>query len=194
MLVIGVDPDTRGTGLALIEDKGEGRPVVLKCGVVPSPSGVKGIVAVEYQIQALKELLPSFPSCDIVAAEYPQSYHGYYPRGRPSSKVDPNHLIMLAAVTGAASALVSAGRVSLLRPAEWKGQTPKGASHRQICRVLGWKWEQSSRNAKTPLRDVRPARGVEILGWGGEPSKHWSEVLDACGVALYEIKKRKGAS
>ena len=95
---------------------------------------------------------------DLVVVEVPC----IYPRERVKA---PNDLIDLAVVAGACATL---GPLRLVRPAEWKGQTPK-----EIC------------NART--RASLSAAEVKVLDGrlaGIAKSKH-HHVLDAVGMGLW---------
>ena len=187
MRILGIDPDTRASGWAVIEAD----PLrVVAAGIVDT-RGNSGLLSVEKQIAAIRKLLPTLPPVDYAVGEYPQSYTSYYKAGKPQN-VNPNNLIMLAAITGAALAaanLNEGGKVSIVRPAVWKGQRSKGSVHRHVCRVTGWKY-QTARHASAPLTEVIPDPDCEIMPWEGRASKPWSEILDAVGIALYELRRR----
>ena len=191
MIVLGIDPDTNNTGFSLIEEGDQGI-VVLECGVVDTRS-TKGILAVEKTIQGLFELLPQLAQADAVVAEYPQNYNnGGRQRGGRSHKVDPNSLIMLAAISGAALAAANVaprGFRALVRPMVWKGQQTKGANQRQTARIIGWKFENHSSCYTSALVDVTPPKEVKVHPWKGKSRKPWSEILDAAGIALYGLGK-----
>lgn len=191
MKVIGIDPDTNNTGWALLEETSKG-VVVLECGVIDTRS-TKGILAVERTIRGLYRVLPKLLACHGVIAEYPQSYNvgGHYGGGR-TSKVDPNSLIMLAAISGAALAAANVaprGFRALVRPMVWKGQQTKGANQRQTARIIGWKFENHSSCYTSALVDVTPPKEVKVHPWKGKSRKPWSEILDAAGIALYGLGK-----
>ena len=190
MRILGIDPDTRGSGWAILEGD---PPKVILAGIVDT-RGNTGLLAVEKQIAAIREEFPELPPVDYAICEYPQSYtrsRGVGGVGRPMN-VDPNSLIMLAAVTGAALASANineGGKLSIIRPAVWKGHRTKGATHRYVCRIVGWNYGLCSK-ATQPLTDVTPNDTCQIKPWKGRSTKPWSEILDAVGIALYELKKR----
>ena len=127
MRVLGIDPDTNTSGFSLVEEK-DGKIRVLECGIADT-RGTTGILGVERSIIELFKILPSLPTADAVIAEYPEHYNRG--AGRPKS-VNPNNLIMLAAVSGSAlsAANVKEGGIrELVRPKVWKGQQSKGANH-----------------------------------------------------------------
>ena len=189
MLVLGIDPDTNGTGFALVEE--DDRNVrVIECGIIDT-RGTTGILGVERSIEGLYKILPTLPEAHGVIAEYPESYNRGV--GRPQS-VDPNNLIMLAAISGAALIAANVGEGGprqLVRPKVWKGQQSKGANHRHTCRIIGWKWAQSG-TYKQALGTVTPKDDVKVHGWKGRSGKPWSEILDATGIAIYGLSKYMG--
>ena len=188
MLVLGVDPDSNGSGWAIV---GGDPPRVQEAGIFDS-RGNTWILGVEKQIMAIRELAPQFPEVDVIAVEYPQHYRNPYQRYGAPMKVNPNHLMMIASIGGAVAGsarLKEGGEVSLLRPAVWKGQRSKGATHRYVCRVVKWKYGLTS-HPGNPLTEVIPHEDTKFHAWKGSSCKPWSEVLDAIGVALYELKKR----
>ena len=186
MRILGIDPDTRASGWALLEAD---PPRVVIAGIVDT-RGNTGLLAVEKQIAAIREQFPELPPADFAICEYPQSYN-LLPKGGRFQNVDPNNLIMLSAVAGAALAsanLNEGGEVSIVRPAVWKGQRTKGAVHRHVCRVVGWKYKPN-KNASIALTEVIPSDGCQIKPWKGRATKPWSEILDAVGIAMYQLKK-----
>ena len=191
MLVLGIDPDTNTSGFCLVEEK-DGKIRVLECGIADT-RGTTGILGVERSIIELFKILPTLPTADAVIAEYPEHYNRG--AGRPKKNVNPNNLIMLAAVSGSAlsAANVKEGGVrELVRPKIWKGQQSKGANHRQTCRVLGWTWGGSSSKYSMALTEVSPLEDVKVHGWKGKSGKPWSEILDATGIAIYGLSKYGG--
>ena len=188
MRVLGIDPDSNGSGWAIV---GGDPPKVIEAGIFDS-RGNTGILGVEKQIMAIRELAPQLPPVDIVAVEYPQHYRNPFQKFGAPMKVNPNHLMMIASIGGAVAGLANLradGTVSLLRPAEWKGQRTKGATHRYVCRVVKWKYGLTS-HPGNPLTEVIPHKDSKFHPWTGSSCKPWSEVLDAIGIALYELKKR----
>lgn len=187
MLVLGIDPDSRGSGWAIV---GGEPPRVLEAGIFDT-RGNTGILAVEHQIMAIRELAPQLPPVDHIAVEYPQHYKNPYQKHGSPMRVNPNHLMMIASVGGAvagAGNLKKGGTVSLVRPAEWKGQRSKGATHRYCCRIVQWKYGLTS-HPGNPLTEVVPHRDTKFHEWVGSSCKPWSEVLDAIGVGLYLLKR-----
>ena len=112
--LLAVDPGVHASGWALLA--GSGPPALVACGlhrVDPS-------------------LFDEWPvSIDVLAIEVPQVYRAGRSRGDPSDLVD------LAIAAGRAIEAVGAGEVRRLRPAEWKGQTPKAICHRRARALLG---------------------------------------------------------
>jgi hypothetical protein len=78
--------------------------------------------------ERIQEILPRIyrGPWDLVVIEKPQIYQGHLQKG------DPNDLIDLAVLVGAIIGHVSATKILLPLPAEWKGQVPKDIHHRRI--------------------------------------------------------------
>ena len=176
--VVGVDPDTKVTGWAMVTD---GK--VTAVGVVDiREKGLRGQEAAAYMSKVLTHVLIRMPEVDLGVVEGQQVYRG--------SKVDANGLLKVAAVSGAALGALGL-RSHLLEfptPRMWKGQTPKGAHHARILNDQGWEFE--FQGPKKPPKITSVPDHVKIVG-PEIPVGHWKEVVDAMGLALWGWKKHQ---
>ena len=171
-VVLGVDPDTQATGLALLQGE-----KVLMVGLAaidrhlePRPRGkdAAGLMAaiVGWKIRNV------FKGHEYAVVEFPQVYKG--------KKVDPNNLTLLAAVSGAVCAAVGHFHVHLTYPTEWKGQTPKSIHQKRILKRIGWEFvDNGVKKCPTPI----VPEDVKVIG--DVPEGRWKEIVDAIGIALH---------
>ena len=138
MKVLGIDPGFRACGVAYFD--GVWQAVTVR----PKGRGLWPRVC-----EILRVLGPV--TVDVLVVERPQIYEQRLMKG------DPNDEVMLAVLVGALARHVTATKVLLPTPHDWKGQTPKDISHARIRKRL-------------------PALGV--------CSK---DALDAVGLALYGV-------
>ena len=175
MNILGIDPDFHSTAYACLED---GLPTVL--GTVKAPKKLTGLRAVTHMVSALAEI-DNMPMLDMIIVEIPRVY--------PKTKVQPNDLVGLAVVAGAAAAawVGEQGPQCLLRlvhPQEWKGTQPKDVHHRRICTKLGWRFTTSGKNI-WPHMSARDKGQIDC----NFATSEWYHVLDAIGMAMWGAKK-----
>jgi len=183
MKILGIDPDTQASGWAIIEDG----PKVVKAGCVNTKHlKLRGLEAATQQGKKLARLIDSLSSeVDGVIIESQQKYNLSY-----RNNVNPNNLITLAYVSGAA---VGAARniesVRLVKPREWKGNVSKGATHRRIINQLeGWSTPAKIAKAAAVTEvDIDPSLEVSIDLDGLLGGGPWSEIIDAVGIAMYGL-------
>lgn len=170
MITLGIDPDTQATGFALV-DKETG-PICL--GVLDRAGKQKGLAAAVAQISQLVRLreLPAPP--DLVIVEYQEHYHG---RGQ----TNPNNLMLLSMITGAAVAIMgtTGAQIAVPYPKQWKGGVPKGIHQKRILDQLGWEYTDNGK--KRPPKPVFPAK-IPVIG---DIDKGHKEVVDAIGLAQW---------
>lgn len=106
-----------------------------------------------------------FYDLDTLVVERPQAYSAL------KSKADPNDLITLALVAGAAIGAHGWHHLRTPSPAEWKGQTPKEIHHPRILAALA------------------PAE-LEILELVKAPASLQHNVRDAVGLGLWAHGRR----
>lgn len=189
MKVLGIDPDTQASGWAIIEDG----PKVIKAGCVNTKHlKLRGLEAATQQGKKLAKLIDSLSSeVDAIIIESQQQYKMSYKNG-----VNPNNLITLAYVSGAAvGAAKDLELVRLVKPREWKGNVSKGATHRKIIGQLeGWSTpERIAKAAAVTEVDIDPSLGINIDVDGLLGGGPWSEIIDAIGLAMYGLVYFKAA-
>lgn len=178
-LALGVDPDTRGTGFAIVQlHEGKFTPILM--GVIETQDpGARGIDAVLAQIrQPLPhQLLGVLAHCGWAAIEFQQNYR--------NGKARPDDLSLLSAISGAwASIPPPMCEVMMPKPAQWKGTVPKGIHQkRTISKLDGWDFEdRGAKDAPLPL----PPDGLSI---SGIQEHHWKEIVDAIGLAIWALER-----
>jgi len=120
VITVAIDPGVRGTGVAVFTD-----------GVL-----VRALVVAAFDLQrATGDVAHVCAGCGKVSQaviELPQIYAAAKQDG------DPNDLISIAAVAGAAAGVLAhaGGRITYARPAEWKGQAPKAVIHARMHAIL----------------------------------------------------------
>lgn len=154
-MTLAIDPGTKATGWAVFD----GRKL-----------SMAGLLRAKDAAHMAQELALLSSSLRLPAAYYglyierPQVYSRY------RTQADPNDLIGVALVAGAALGIFSpfAQGVSMPRPMDWKGQLPKEIHHRRIFAEL----------------DLEERRGVEL---GGVPKSLIHNVNDAIGLGLWAV-------
>ena len=189
MKILGIDPDTQASGWAIVTDG----PKVLKAGCVNTKHfKVKGLEASVLQGKKLAQLIGSLSSeIDAVVIESQEKYVNSY-----RNNVNPNNLITLAYVSGAAvGAACGVDHVRLIKPKEWKGGVSKGAMHRRIVNELeGWSTPDKIAKAVAVTEVyIDPSLGVEISMDGLIGGGPWSEIMDSIGIAMYGLRYYKAA-
>ena len=101
-----------------------------------------------------------------VVCEIPQSYRG--------SAVSPQSLMTLAFDAGYVVGSLRPKEVVLVKPREWKGQTPKKIDHERTRRLLS---NAERFVLEKGLRDMRPS--------------YRHNVMDAVGIGLWKLRRRK---
>lgn len=142
-LIMAIDPGTKATGWAtFLGDK----------------LHEAGLVRAKDTQDMIAELKKMGWAVDEVVVEYPQVYPGH--------RADPNDLIGLALISGAAATL--GDTIRLVRPLAWKGQIPKEIHHRRIFAQL----------------DMGEQRRINLVG---VPKSLIHNVNDAIGLGLWAV-------
>lgn len=179
-LTLAIDPDTRCTGIALVD--------LEKVHAV-------GVVDVSrFAGNGRERTVAMCCSIDAALAKFP--WHTFMRPGRcyvedqqvyGTGSVDANNLTLLAKVSGAAVAacgLISRD-VRLVYPREWKGSRPKGADHKATLDHYGWSYE--FKGPKVPCEVTALPGDVEVIGT--IPAGHMKEILDAMGLGLWGARQ-----
>lgn len=159
-MILSIDPGLRGCGVALWTPGGKlERAEYLRSEYVEGDFA-QAVRAMAWTVEEwVQDVL------DAVVIECPQTYGGRAQRG------DTNDLVQLALIAGALS-VMSGCQTRLVRPAEWKGQTPKDVTENQ---------------AKEKLTALELAR-VKLPG---RNKKLASNVWDAVGIGLYYLESAR---
>ena len=153
MNILGIDPDTKTTGIGIIAN---GRPTHGRLVVVPKRNA-KWELRRPAMVRALNEALAGLrfkasdaERVDIIVVE---SQFIYPPKGKEKGTKRPNDILHLAQIAGAAlSAAIDAyptASVLMPTPVEWKGTARKDSFTTTLLKKLG----------------LEPtARGLEFIG------------------------------
>jgi Holliday junction resolvasome RuvABC endonuclease subunit len=179
--ILGIDPDTKTTGLGIISN---GLPTHGRLVVVPKRTA-KWEVRRPAMVRAINEAMaelrfktPDARSIDIIVVE---SQFIYPPKGADKGTKRPNDILHLAQIAGAAlsAAIENYPTASILvpLPAEWKGTARKDAFTTALLKKL----------------KLQPtARGLEFVGSTARlpgttklAEKDATHVIDALGLARW---------
>ena len=167
MIALGIDPDTKATGIAVVQAFPMSTFKVLYVATAP----VKASLSVQERIRHMNAIismeLGSFPfgiAVERIAVEGQRKY--------PRDLVRPQDLIHLAQVAGMAAAHAQQAyplaALWIPEPVQWKGSVEKGAMQRRILGRLGL-----------------TERLVGVEGAGGMTKTQRGHVIDALGLALW---------
>ena len=171
MIALGIDPDTKATGIAVVQTLPAGslRPTPRVLYVATAP--VKAPLSVQERVRLMGNVvwaeLHSIPfnrGIDRIAVEGQRVYS--------KGKVRPQDLIHLAQVAGMAAAHAQMGlpeaSLWIPEPVQWKGSVEKGAMQRRILGRVG---------LTEKLEGVEGAEGMTKTQRG--------HVIDAIGLAMW---------
>lgn len=165
MIALGIDPDTKATGIAVVSVGAVSK--VLCVRTVP----VRASLSIEERIRIMNFALalgigslPSGIAVERISVEGQEKY--------PRDRVRPNDLLNLALVSGMASAHAQQhyplAPLWIPKPRMWKGQVPKNVHQGRILARLGLS---------------EKLEGVE--GAGSMNKTQRGHVIDAIGLALW---------
>lgn len=193
MITCGIDPDSKKTAVAFVWQPDPNQlPVLLAAGVL-SQNWNKGRPACITMAELLNRDLSRYVAeCDAYAVESQKIY------GRGRGRADPDDLIKLATISGAALArlqhMYPRATAYLPEPSEWKGEVPKAIHQARICKRMGW--TETERVGTDPRKGytyptVTPS---ETKFFTDRPRKvDWKHLVDAVGLALWAGEQlRKG--
>lgn len=171
MIALGIDPDTRFTGMCLVDhDK------VIAIGGTASPSGYLPMCQrIRFHIREAMLLIRPL-HIGVIVVEGQQVYSG--------SRGNANDLLKVAMVSGAAlGATEGCERVLCPRPQQWKGTRPKGVDQKATLRHYGWAFADCG-----PIQPPQwqPPPGLQEFG-DPIPLRHKKEIVDAMGLALWGL-------
>ena len=179
MIVLGIDPDTKTTGLGLLND---GKPIYAHLIEVPDRKA-KVNVRILRMVDAVESFLSNF------RVEQPEGaaiekivIEGQ--RHRPGSKVRPQDLIHLAQVAGAIAGVCSAlwpgVQIVMPEPTAWKGSVKKDVFTRRILKDLGLELSE-----KGGLQFADAKVTVRLPGTTKLKKSDSSHPIDGLGLALW---------
>lgn len=169
--VLGLDPDTQGTGVAICTNSR-----VVSLGVCENIRDARGHKAVIQQVEVLSDLINRMCVTPITAAviEVPVDYG-------VNRRVDPNKLILLSMVSGAAAAVCRrfTDRVLFVKPSEWKGQRKKEQDHKLTLDHFNFPYAEGKVLAVPE----------DTVVFGKISDSHWKEAVDAMGISWWYLRR-----
>lgn len=170
MLALGVDPDLHSTAIALVGGSAA-YPRLHHTWILRVSPALLGDRAVAEMSQKLAVFMQGGLGDEvrIGVVEGQQSY--------PGSKIDPQDLVRLAQVAGAAQQMLyrCAQTVLMPLPRVWKGQVPKKVHQPRIYRRMGWDFERRTNYAVPKIPGDTTKAG------------DWKHLGDAVGLALWGL-------
>lgn len=168
-LTIGIDPDTHDTGIAIASPSG-----IILADVCRTPRVKRQhpLEAATEQVKALRKHLTGTIAThrfDLAVIES-QFIPPNRATARPTaaSAADPNDMIALATISGAALMIFAgpkqAEQVRLVKPAEWKGQLDKRIHHERLLEQVPYLECQTRHLGATIRSHALDAAG---LAWWG---------------------------
>lgn len=180
-LVIGIDPDTKSTAVAVAT-----KHKLIAVGMIRPQQklyGVAGDSPAVAMARALQRQLPAFftlyGTISAVVVEGQQIRHG--------ASAPPADILQLALVAGACLGVCSPDLIPLLVPLphDWKGNTPKPINQMRTFRAFGLEAEQRSEYC-VPLDSPALQR---VLGYQDVTASDWKHLGDAAGLALWGARR-----
>lgn len=186
--VVGFDPDCGGqlggSGIAVVTTR-----KVLAVGIAPMTKKLTGMFAVRAQVRALAPLLDRVMEVfngvpiDRALVEFPMDYG-------QKRHADPNDLMRLSAISGAALALMAekgfATRIGEVFPYQWKGQRSKSADWRNTLTYYDIPFKMLSKHKDAMPKFVWPEDVVQL---SEIRQNNLPEILDAMGIAIHALQK-----
>jgi len=171
MLAIGMDPDTKSTGIAAVQSFNGGFQIVQVALV-----RAKGRKAADRRIEMALGLISFAFNClykpTAIAVEWQHI--------RPGSEKRPNDILNLTGISGmcvAAAAQLNSEHLFTPIPSEWKKQVPKHIHQARVCSRL---------HITTELRSTEGEKNF-IPGAEDIPASMRSHVIDALGLAVWAL-------
>jgi len=192
--VLAIDPDTKGSGVALM-GKRQGSGYVLACGCAYDhglSAKKKKTALLTWQLEKVQEVILQAWA---IAKEEDDPIERVIVEGQQiysKSRVRPDGLLKLALVSGAA--MLAGARigcpVTLVLPRDWKGQQSKVATWRRVLRWIEWEWFEPKKHHRTDPDRVEFSIPSHVKLLGTIPIKHRKEVLDALALGQWALGHR----
>lgn len=155
MIVCGIDPDTKATGIAVLESRDGELPDIIHVESVRS----RGRLArdrhpgMAYNLyDAISGVRQDFKT-DLIVIEWQKIY-----KNRPGiDKLNPNSILEVAAVAGMALACVGSSRVLIPLPGDWAPSIPKAARQARTVKRFGLDLTDG------PLCDILPSLRTHVI-------------------------------
>ena len=163
--ILGIDPSTRATGMALLSYT-QGEPIkVSHCQTITVPTSFKGKEAILKMMELLQvqyKKVESYQQADQVIIEGPPTIF--------NPKFPASALLPIAHISGASLVIFGLEKSFLLYPAEWNKARKKQVTHEKIIEEIGspdtWHFAHKIKS-----------------------ECHIEHILDAVGMALFWLKQ-----
>lgn len=164
MIILGIDPDTKATGCALLDDQ---RIADVRCIRVPGARAEDRIATMAWILRNwVAEQAP-----DVLVVEAP-----WIPPSLRFGRrqVRPNDIVNLAMVAGAALAGGRADvKVLTPRPHEWRGTAPKDVVQRRILQEVGLTLASPEFEGIIPSMRTHAVDALGLALWAREHGDDW---------------------
>ena len=144
-IIVAIDPGVKVAGWAIFKKKR-----LWRCGIARGKQWADTVDA-----------LPRLTS-EVTVVEHPVAY--------PRSSVNPNGLIKLGIMAGAAAKAFDAIEIMMPTPREWKGQTPKAIHNKRVL-------------AKLTLKELKIHNKADV------PKSLVHNMTDAVGLGLWALNR-----
>lgn len=190
---LGIDPDCRHTGWGIVQQVNDLPPTLYAAGVVSIPGQIKkrkikGNEAVILMATTLYLMeLPMVEYSAIVVEG-----QTIYRRGSHDKGVDPNAILRIGQVSGAALVAALAGtegptQVFLPEPKTWKKQVPKRIHQARVCKRLGYGYKAHGTAKDGYVVPLLPQGSPAARKCAELKPTHWKHAMDGVGLALYGL-------
>lgn len=173
-----------GSGIAVVTTK-----KVLAVGIATMPKKLVAMHAVRTQLPSLAALLDKVSETfegitfNRALCEFPMDYG-------QKRYADPNDLMRLSAVSGAAMAMMlerrMATRVQEVFPYQWKGNRKKAPDWRNTLTYFGWPFKVVSKRDDAMPKFEFPD---DVIILSEISQKNLPEILDAMGIGIHALTK-----
>lgn len=174
MLAVGIDPDTKSTGVAVVQAFNGGLQVV-HVGLVRA----KGRKSADRRFVMAREMMDWFAHADLPYT--PTAVTIEWQKLRPKGEKNPNSIVDLCGIAGmayAAGTLLGADMMFAPIPSEWKGTVPKSVHQKRIVSRL---------HLTMDLTYIEGYGNGCVPGSEKIPASMKTHVIDALGLACWTL-------